>query len=157
MGFHVNTLLALHLRFIELKQNHVPAFLVFDQPSQVYFPERWPGDPDPDNPKSSMMSPEEIEEVKEIGEVHRAFRAMANAIKRSTALATLYIDGHVRAYHGLYRIGQTRVSRLKRVMRAEEDYWVHQAQGQPLLVVHESVDSSFHEALCNSVLGAADK
>lgn len=37
-------------------------------------------------------------------------------------------------------------------MRAEEDYWVHQSQGQPLLVVHESVDSSFHEALCNSVL-----
>jgi hypothetical protein len=37
-------------------------------------------------------------------------------------------------------------------MRAEEDYWVHQAQGQPLLVVHESVDSSFHDALVKRVL-----
>jgi hypothetical protein len=67
-------------------------------------------------------------------------------------LATLYIDGHVRAYYGRHRIGQTRISRLKRVMRAEEDYWVHQSDGQPLLVVHESVDSSFHEALVNRVL-----
>ena len=29
---------------------------------------------------------------------------------------------------------------------------MHQAQGEPLLVIHESVDSSFHKALCNSVL-----
>jgi transcriptional regulator with XRE-family HTH domain len=95
-----------------------------------------------------------LEEISLIGKAAQWHRGLAcrRAEENPAALATLYIDGHVRAYHGVYRIGQTRVSRLKRVMRAEEDYWVHQAQGQPLLVVHESVDSSFHEALCNSVL-----
>jgi len=94
---------------------------------------------------------EEVSLLGKAGEWHREL-ARRRAEENPAALASLYIDGHVRAYHGIHRIGQTRVSRLKRVMRAEEDYWVHQAQGQPLLVVHESVDSSFHEALCNSVL-----
>ncbi len=58
----------------------------------------------------------------------------------------------MRAYHGKHRIGQTRVSRLKRVMRAETDYWVHQASGQPLMVVHEAVDSSFREAMRDRLL-----
>jgi hypothetical protein len=94
---------------------------------------------------------EEISLIGKAGEWHRDL-ARRRAEENPTALATLYVDGHVRAYHGTHRIGHARVSRLKRVMRAEEDYWVHQAQGQPLLVVHESIDSSFHQALCNSVL-----
>jgi len=95
-----------------------------------------------------------LDETALLGRAARWHRELARrrAEENPAALATLYIDGHVRAYHGLHRIGQTRISRLKRVMRAEEDYWVHQAQGQPLLVVHESVDSSFHEALVNRVL-----
>ena len=95
-----------------------------------------------------------LEEIALIGKAAQWHREVARrrAEREPWALATLYIDGHVRAYYGKYRLGRTRVSRLKRVMRAEEDYWVHQAQGQPLLVVHESVDSNFHEALCNSVL-----
>jgi hypothetical protein len=93
-------------------------------------------------------------EIALVGKAAQWHRELARhrAEQEPSVLATLYIDGHVRAYHGKHRLGRTRVSRLKRVMRAEEDYWVHQAQGQPLLVVHESVDSSFHEALCNSVL-----
>jgi hypothetical protein len=94
---------------------------------------------------------EEISLLGKAGQWHREL-ARRRAQENPAALATLYIDGHVRAYHGIHRIGKTRVSRLKRAMRAEEDYWVHQAQGQPLLVVHQSVDSSFHEALCNGVL-----
>jgi transposase len=84
-------------------------------------------------------------------EWHRRL-AQRRAEQRPSELATLYIDGHVRAYHGKRRLGQTRVTRLKRVMRAETDYWVHQADGEPLLVVHESVDASFHDALRDRVL-----
>lgn len=47
MGYHLATLLALHEYFISLKFSYVPQFIVIDQPSQVYFPERWPEDPDP--------------------------------------------------------------------------------------------------------------
>jgi hypothetical protein len=95
-----------------------------------------------------------LDEIALFGKAAQWHRELARrrAEENPAALATLYIDGHVRAYHGKHRIGQTRISRLKRVMRAEEDYWVHQAQGEPLLVVHESVDSSFHEALINRVL-----
>ncbi len=42
LGYHIAGLLALHEHFITLSHNHVPRFLVIDQPSQVYFPEAWP-------------------------------------------------------------------------------------------------------------------
>jgi hypothetical protein len=93
----------------------------------------------------------EIAQRGQAAEWHRRL-ARRRAEQQPSALATLYVDGHVRAYHGQHRIGKTHVSRLKRVLRAETDYWVHQAHGQPLLVVHESVDSSFRETLRDSVL-----
>jgi hypothetical protein len=40
MGYHIATLLALHEHFSDLDWNPVPQFLVIDQPSQVYFPEK---------------------------------------------------------------------------------------------------------------------
>lgn len=40
MGYHIATLLALHEFLIDLKWNPVPQFLIIDQPSQVYFPEK---------------------------------------------------------------------------------------------------------------------
>ncbi|MGG4397142.1 DUF3732 domain-containing protein [Paenibacillus thiaminolyticus] len=40
MGYHIATLLALHDHFTELNWNPVPQFLIFDQPSQVYFPDK---------------------------------------------------------------------------------------------------------------------
>jgi hypothetical protein len=93
----------------------------------------------------------EIAQRGQAAQWHRRF-ARRRAEQQPSALATLYVDGHVRAYHGQRRIGKTHVSRLKRVLRAETDYWVHQACGQPLLVVHEPVDSSFRESLRDGVL-----
>ena len=93
----------------------------------------------------------EITQRGQAAEWHRRL-ARRRAEQQPSALATLYVDGHVRAYHGQHRIGKTHVSRLKRVLRAETDYWVHRAHGQPLLVVHESVDSSFRKTLRDGVL-----
>jgi hypothetical protein len=84
-------------------------------------------------------------------ELHRRL-ARRRADERSSQLATLYVDGHVRAYHGKHRVSKTHVSRLKRVMRAETDYWVQPLGSPPLLVVHDSVDACFHEALRDQVL-----
>jgi len=39
MAYHISTLLAIHEYLYELKDTKVPNFLIFDQPSQVYFPE----------------------------------------------------------------------------------------------------------------------
>ena len=44
MGLHIATLLGLHELFNRLPLSPVPSLLVVDQPSQVYFPDRWPGD-----------------------------------------------------------------------------------------------------------------
>ena len=95
-----------------------------------------------------------LNEIAQRGQAAQWHRRLARrrAEQQPSALATLYVDGHVRAYHGRHRIGKTHVSRLKRVLRAETDYWVHQAHGQPLLVVHEPVDSSFRETLRDGVL-----
>jgi energy-coupling factor transporter ATP-binding protein EcfA2 len=46
MGYHVSTMLGLHLYFLQLSKNYVPAFLIIDQPSQVYFPSGIPDDSD---------------------------------------------------------------------------------------------------------------
>jgi hypothetical protein len=40
MGYHIATMLALHDHFNSLDWNPVPQFLVIDQPSQVYFPDK---------------------------------------------------------------------------------------------------------------------
>ncbi len=92
MGFHVSTLLALHIRFSEITGNSVPSFLIFDQPSQVYFPEKWPGDSGPEDSDREPLSVEEIENYTEVGEVHRVFRAMSEAINKSNELQIIVTD-----------------------------------------------------------------
>jgi hypothetical protein len=47
----------------------------------------------------------------------------------------LYVDGHVRAYHGGREIPKTHVARMRIAMPATTDYWVHDAESEPLFVV----------------------
>jgi hypothetical protein len=54
---------------------------------------------------------------------------------RGAALGFLYVDGHVRVYHGHHPLPKTHVARLRLPMPATTDYWVNDAQGEPLLVV----------------------
>ncbi len=51
------------------------------------------------------------------------------------ALGFLYVDGHVRAYHGKRSLPKTHVARIRLSMHATTDYWVNDAQGEPLFVV----------------------
>ena len=51
------------------------------------------------------------------------------------AMGFLYVDGHVRAYHGQHRIPGTHVARLHASMPATTDYWLGDQQGEPLFVV----------------------
>jgi hypothetical protein len=84
-------------------------------------------------------------------EFHRGL-AKRRAEKYAEEVATLYVDGHVRAYHGKHRIGKTYLTRNKSVMRGETDYWVHLRNGQPLLVVHDAANGAFAEVLRTQVL-----
>lgn len=54
---------------------------------------------------------------------------------RGAALGFLYVDGHVRVYHGQHRLPKTHVTRLRISLPATSDYWVNDTAGDPLLVV----------------------
>ena len=52
------------------------------------------------------------------------------------ALGYLYLDGHVRPYHGRkYKLPKTHVQRRRLCMPATTDYWVNDANAAPLLFV----------------------
>jgi transposase len=54
---------------------------------------------------------------------------------RSAALGFLYVDGHVRVYHGKHRLPKTHVARRRLAMPATSDYWVNDIEGDPLFVI----------------------
>ena len=55
--------------------------------------------------------------------------------RRGTALGFLYLDGHVRVYHGHHRLPKAHVTRLRISLPATSDYWVNDSAGDPLFVV----------------------
>jgi len=66
---------------------------------------------------------------------------------------TLYIDGHVRVYHG----GQTKlpkkyVSRERLCLRGTLDYWVNDALGRPFFVVEKAIDPGMLATLENDIV-----
>jgi hypothetical protein len=65
LGYHLALLIALHMYFISLPSNPVPTFLMLDQPSQVYFPQKLAGTRKKDelDPK---LADEDREKVKAI-------------------------------------------------------------------------------------------
>lgn len=54
---------------------------------------------------------------------------------RGAALGFLYLDGHVRVYHGQHALPKAHVAQMRLSMPATTDYWVNDKAGDPLLVV----------------------
>jgi transposase len=54
---------------------------------------------------------------------------------RGRVVGFLYVDGHVRAYHGKRQIAKTYVTRARTAGPATTDYWVNDRKGEPLFVV----------------------
>lgn len=61
--------------------------------------------------------------------------ARRHADAHSDALGVLYVDGHVRAYHGGANVPKAHVARMRLSMPAEVDTWVADRNGDGLLVV----------------------
>jgi len=64
------------------------------------------------------------------------------------AAGTLYVDGHVRVYHG----GQTKlprkfVSRERLCLRGMSDFWVNDAVGRPFFVVEKAINPGMLKTL----------
>ena len=55
--------------------------------------------------------------------------------RRGEALGFLYVDGHVRVYHGQRRLPKAHVARMRLSMPATTDYWVNDTAGDPLFVI----------------------
>ena len=54
---------------------------------------------------------------------------------RGRVVGFLYVDGHVRAYHGKRQIAKTYMTRARMAGPATTDYWVNDRTGEPLFVV----------------------
>ncbi len=66
---------------------------------------------------------------------------------------TLYIDGHVRLYHGEQtKLPKRYVSRQRLCLRATTDYWVNDGVGQPFFVIDRPVDHGLLEAIRTDIV-----
>ena len=61
--------------------------------------------------------------------------AQQRVARRGKALGFLYVDGHVRVYHGKFRLPKAHVARMRLSMPATSDYWVNDQAGDPLFVL----------------------
>lgn len=67
--------------------------------------------------------------------------------QRAAMMGFLYVDGHVRAYHGKRDIPKTHVARMRISMPATSDYWVGDAKGDPLFVVTSEANAGLTKML----------
>ncbi|MDX2455431.1 MAG: hypothetical protein QNK21_22500 [Desulfosarcina sp.] len=68
-------------------------------------------------------------------------------------VGSLYIDGHVRVYHGkLTQLPRRYVSRERLCLRGITDYWVNDAIGRPFFVVEKQVDPGLLATLRNDIV-----
>jgi transposase len=61
--------------------------------------------------------------------------AQRRVAERGRLLGFLYIDGHVRVYHGAHKIPKAHVPQLRLAVPATTDYYVNDKCGEPLFVV----------------------
>jgi transposase len=69
------------------------------------------------------------------------------------AVGTLYVDGHVRVYHGdQTKLPRRYVSRERLCLRGTTDYWVNDAIGRPFFVVEKVIDPGLLKTLRDSIV-----
>jgi hypothetical protein len=66
---------------------------------------------------------------------------------RGKAMGFLYVDGHVRVYHGQHALPKAHVARMRISMPATSDYWVNDSSGDPLFVVTAAANAGLARML----------
>jgi len=66
--------------------------------------------------------------------------------QRGHLMGFLYVDGHVRAYHGERTISRAIVARRHLAMPATTDYWVNDRAGDPLLLITGDINAALTKA-----------
>lgn len=75
--------------------------------------------------------------------------ARLRVAQRGELMGFLYVDGHVRAYHGQRTISKAYVARRHLAMPATIDYWINDRAGDPLLVITADLNASLAKAFPN--------
>jgi hypothetical protein len=90
LSYHVSATIALQRFFLNLEDSSVPNFLIYDQPSQVYFPRRLAG--------HSENSTSETEDIKikdeDIDSIRRFFDAFGKAVTKSGGKLQIIVLDH---------------------------------------------------------------
>ena len=89
------------------------------------------------------------------GNVREWMKELSSAWMKAdpTEAGYLYVDGHVRVYHGDGALLPRRfVSREKLCLRGTTDYWVNDALGRPFFVVSKTVTAGLSATLLNDIV-----
>jgi transposase len=79
-----------------------------------------------------------LQELAQRKQAHQFSAGLAERWVRqsSEAVGLLYVDGHVRAYHGeKHRLSKTHVARRRLCMAATTDYWINDKNAEPLFFI----------------------
>jgi transposase len=72
--------------------------------------------------------------------------------------SVLYVDGHVRVYHGHQtKLPRHHVARQRLCLRATVDYWVNAMDGQPFFLVNKPVDPGLLKVLEEDIVPRLEK
>jgi len=67
--------------------------------------------------------------------------------QHGAALGFLYVDGHVRVYHGQHPLAKAHVARMRLALPATTDYWVNDERGDPFFVVTAQANATLRTML----------
>jgi prepilin-type processing-associated H-X9-DG protein len=67
--------------------------------------------------------------------------------ERGRLMGFLYVDGHVRVYHGKRELPKTHVARMRLSLPATTDYWVNDRSGDPLFVMTAAANAGMVKML----------
>ena len=72
--------------------------------------------------------------------------------------AVLYVDGHIRVYHGsAKRLPKHYVARERLCLSATADYWVNAMDGKPFFVVSQPVDPGMLQTIEHDILPVLER
>ncbi|MCG7639552.1 MULTISPECIES: DUF3732 domain-containing protein [Alteromonas] len=89
VSYHVAISLALHQHFAGQKQSPVPSYIIYDQPSQVYFPNKLNSPQESDEKDLALMEQDE-----DIVQVQIIFNVFSEAIKKTNNKLQVIVLDH---------------------------------------------------------------
>jgi hypothetical protein len=92
-----------------------------------------------------------LSEIATLGKAHELLRELGQQWlrdrDRDDVLGVLYVDGHVRVYHGQRKLPKAHVTQRNQALPATTDYWVNDVQGEPVFVMTASANEAMTKVL----------